>query len=99
MAYKGKYDYLNNKEEFESVIEKHKKNGSIFQDITVSKPQKILNFSRAENELKHAETVFKVSINKNLKREFDLVDEDTFYSGVISHCYYAIFSLQQNHYC
>jgi uncharacterized protein (UPF0332 family) len=91
MVYKAKYDYLNNKEELKSAIALHEKNGSIFRDATTSESQKILNFNRAENELKHAETVFRISENKKLKTELSLLEEDTFYSGVITHSYYAIF--------
>ena len=91
MAYKEKYWYLNNKEELEKVIEEHKRNNSIFEEKEPDKPQIVLNFNRAENELKHAETMFKISESNKLKPELDLLDEDTFYSGVISHAYYAIF--------
>lgn len=91
MAYKEKYWYLNNKEELEKAIEEHKRNGSIFEGKELDKPQITLNFNRAENELKHAETMFKISESKRLKPELDLLDEDTFYSGVISHAYYSIF--------
>lgn len=91
MVYKEKYEYLKNKEELEKVIEEHKRNGSIFEEKELDKPQITLNFNRAENELKHAETMFKISESKKLKPELDLLDEDTFYSGVISHAYYSIF--------
>lgn len=91
MVYKRKYNYLNNKDELNSEIERHQKIGSIFEDTSISNAQKTLNFNRAENELKHAEAVFKISENNMLKKELNLVDEDTFYSGVITHCYYAIF--------
>src|SRR3989338_6698746 len=91
MGYKGRYEYLSNKEELGSEIEEHKKNGSIFKDNDKSEPQKILNFERAENELKHSEAVFKISESKDLKIKLGLLEEDTFYSGTIAHAYYAIF--------
>lgn len=91
MVYKEKYWYLNDKEELKFVLEEHTRNGSLFEEKEVDKPQIILNFNRAENELKHAETMFKISESKKLKPELNLLDEDTFYSGVISHAYYSIF--------
>lgn len=91
MVYKEKYWYLNDKEELKSVLGEHTRNGSLFEEKEVDKPQIILNFNRAENELKHAETVFKISESKKLKPELNLLDGDTFYSGVISHAYYSIF--------
>lgn len=91
MAYKEKYEYLNNEEELQKAIVAHKNNSSIFEEKESAKPEVILNFNRAENELKHAETMFKISENNKLKPELGLLNEDTFYSGVISHAYYAIF--------
>ncbi len=91
MVYKEKYWYLNDKEELESVMRGHTRNGSLFEEKEVDKPQITINFNRAENELKHAETMFKISESKKLKPELNLLDEDTFYSGVISHAYYSIF--------
>src|SRR3989338_5898169 len=91
MAYKEKYWYLNDEEELRRAIEEHKGNGSISDEKEADKPQIILSFNRAENELKHAETMFKISESNKLKPELDLLDEDTFYSGVISHAYYSIF--------
>ena len=91
MAYKAKYDYLSNEEELNKEIVAHKNNGSIFEEKEIDKPQIELNFMRAGNELKHAETVFKISESEELKKELELIKEDTFYSGVIAHAYYAIF--------
>ena len=91
MVYKAKYDYLNNKEELGFVIKEHKERGSIIKVDKIDRHQIVLNFYRAENELKHAEVMFKLSGSRNLKSELDLLEEDTFYSGVISHAYYAIF--------
>lgn len=39
MAYKAKYDYLNNEEELRREIEEHKKIGSISEDEKVDKPR------------------------------------------------------------
>ncbi len=47
---------------------------------------------RAENELVIAQMLFEVSQNSELQKvQFKLEKEFTFYSGVISHCYYCIF--------
>lgn len=91
MVYRTKYEYLHDAQELAKEIEKHRKAGSIFEEIRLDMPQIRLNFDRAENELKHAETMFRVSSNNTLKKELELLESDTFYSGVISHAYYAIF--------
>lgn len=46
---------------------------------------------RAENELRLARAVFNLSRNEKVKIELETRPGDTFYSAVISHCYYAIF--------
>src|SRR3989338_1088904 len=90
MAYKPKYDYLMNEKELKTVVDEHKKAGSISLSQE-SLPQTKLNFQRAENELKHGELSFKISQDNELKKKLELLPEDTFYSGTISHAYYAIF--------
>lgn len=91
MVYKAKYDYLCDEKKLKEEISAHKKIGSIIEEKNIDKPLITLNFKRAENELKHAETMFKVSDNKGLKNELELLEKDTFYSGVIAHAYYSIF--------
>jgi uncharacterized protein (UPF0332 family) len=46
---------------------------------------------RAENEINAADILFKISLHKESKKEFNIEEETTFYSSVISHSYYAIF--------
>lgn len=46
---------------------------------------------RAKSEIDSAEILFSVSNKTDIKAMFDLNGESTFYSGVISHAYYAIF--------
>lgn len=47
---------------------------------------------RAENDLKLAKVIFKISIDKNIKTHiFNISDNETFFSAVISHSYYSIF--------
>ena len=46
---------------------------------------------RAFTELHEAEILFKISGDSIKKREFQLEEDITFYSGAISHAYYAIF--------
>lgn len=46
---------------------------------------------RAINEINVAKILFEISDNKENKKEFDIGEETTFYSSVISHSYYAIF--------
>src|SRR3989338_9844345 len=91
MAYKAKYDYLKDEKELKEEIEEHEKKGSILQEEKEDKPQVSLCFNRAENEFKHAETIFKISEMSKLKTELELLEKDTFYSGAIAHAYYAIF--------
>ncbi|MBU1199803.1 MAG: HEPN domain-containing protein [Nanoarchaeota archaeon] len=51
-----------------------------------------LHIQRAENEIKLAEIIFVMSEKSELQTEyFDVKDPETYYSAVISHCYYAIF--------
>lgn len=47
--------------------------------------------SRALNELSQAKLLFTISNNNEKKQEFQIEEEMTFYSGVISHAYYSIF--------
>lgn len=46
---------------------------------------------RAENELNLALIIKKISDNKKLQIEIFNLKEDTYYSAVITHCYYCIF--------
>ena len=46
---------------------------------------------RALNEISAAKLLFAVSNNSAKKQEFQIEEETTFYSSVISHSYYAIF--------
>jgi uncharacterized protein (UPF0332 family) len=46
---------------------------------------------RARSEIDTAEILFLVSKNKEQKNSLNISEESTFYSGVISHAYYAIF--------
>ena len=46
---------------------------------------------RALNEINAAKILSNVSENNNLKHEFHVEEEETFYSSVISHSYYSIF--------
>lgn len=51
-----------------------------------------LYLERADNEFKLAEIIFKVSDKKDLQKEaFDISEPETYFSSVITHCYYAIF--------
>lgn len=50
-----------------------------------------LYIERAENEARLASAIFILSGSKELKEKTGARDEDTFYSGAISHAYYAIF--------
>lgn len=54
-----------------------------------SKAEMYLN--RAKTELETAQILEKISKNKNAKDNFDISSDATYYSGVISHAYYAIF--------
>lgn len=91
MAYRPKYDYLRDEKQLKAVIAGHTTSGSISILQQADIPQSKLIFQRAENELKHAEAVFKISGDSNLKQQLELLPEDTFYSGTIAHAYYAIF--------
>lgn len=46
---------------------------------------------RALNEISAAKLLFVISNNPTKKQEFQIEEETTFYSSVISHSYYAIF--------
>ena len=46
---------------------------------------------RSLNELKAAKVLFAISNDPKKKQEFQLEEETTFFSSVISHSYYAIF--------
>lgn len=53
-----------------------------------------LYIERGENEIDLANVIFKVTEDKQLQKEsFNLSKTQTFYSAVISHCYYSIFYL------
>jgi uncharacterized protein (UPF0332 family) len=53
--------------------------------------KEILYLERAKNELNLAKAIFKLSNNKKLKLEFELKEDSTFFSNVISNAYYCIF--------
>lgn len=48
-------------------------------------------FKRAKTEFETAEILNTISKDKDLKENFDISSDSTYYSGVISHAYYAIF--------
>ena len=51
-----------------------------------------LYLERAENELRLAEIIMQLSIDKNLQTKmFEINKTDTYFSSVISHAYYSIF--------
>ena len=50
-----------------------------------------LYFERAENEFRLAKARFNLSTQENMKVVLEANPQDTFYSAVISHCYYSIF--------
>ncbi len=50
-----------------------------------------LFIERAKNELKIAEILFRISEDKKEKKDFDIKEGMTFYSGAIAHAYYCIF--------
>jgi len=50
-----------------------------------------LYFKRAENEIILARTILDISIQPNLKKIHNIPEDRTFFNGVISHSYYAIF--------
>jgi len=53
--------------------------------------KEILYIDRAKNELDLAKSIFKLSISNKLKLEFELKEDTTFFSNVISNSYYCIF--------
>lgn len=53
--------------------------------------RKILYLERANNELNLAKAIFKLSTDKKLKLEFELKEDSTFFSNVISNSYFCIF--------
>ena len=50
-----------------------------------------LYLERAENEFRLAKAMFNLSIEEEMKVKLEANPTDTFYSAVISHCYYSIF--------
>lgn len=51
-----------------------------------------LYLQRAQNELKLADIVMQISINKDIQTQIPEIDKpDTFFSSVITHSYYSIF--------
>lgn len=50
-----------------------------------------LYLERAENEFRLAKALFNLSKTERIKIRLEANPEDTFYSAVISHCYYVIF--------
>lgn len=50
-----------------------------------------LYIERAKNELELAKSIFRLSIDSDLKNEFELKETTTFFSNVINACYYCIF--------
>ena len=48
-------------------------------------------FKRAKAELESAEILFEISKNDSIKQHFNILQGSTYYSGAISHAYYAIF--------
>jgi uncharacterized protein (UPF0332 family) len=50
-----------------------------------------LYIQRAENELNLAKTIFRLSNEPKMKEAFELKPDVTFYSNVISTCYYCVF--------
>lgn len=57
----------------------------------VSDNKEILYLERAKNELDLAKAILKLSIEENIKLEFELKPDATFFSNVISNAYYCIF--------
>jgi len=53
--------------------------------------KELLYIQRAKNELDLAKVIFNISIKNKLKIEFELKEDVTFFSNVISICYYCIF--------
>ncbi len=51
-----------------------------------------LYLERAQNELKLAEIIMQISLNKDIQIKIPEIDKpDTYFSSVISHAYYSIF--------
>src|SRR3989338_4259896 len=50
-----------------------------------------LQLEKAEHEFRLAYALFKLSADAKLKAEIETNPDDTFYSAVISHCYYSLF--------
>ena len=50
-----------------------------------------LYLERAEQEFRLARAIFNLSKKEKIKIELEANPDDTFYSAVISHCYYSIF--------
>ncbi len=50
-----------------------------------------LYLERAENEFRLAKAIFNLSQKEDIKTMLEANPKDTFYSSVISHCYYSIF--------
>lgn len=48
-------------------------------------------FKRAKTEFETAEILYAVSNSKEIKQKFVISSDSTYYSGVITHTYYAIF--------
>ena len=57
----------------------------------VSDHKEKLYIQRARNELSLAKVIFKISTNDKQKPEFELKEDTTFFSNVISQAYYCIF--------
>ncbi|MFH1827683.1 MAG: hypothetical protein ABH824_00310 [Nanoarchaeota archaeon] len=53
--------------------------------------KEIIYLERAKNELELTKAIFKLSIENRLKLEFELKEDTTFFSNVISNSYYCIF--------
>ena len=51
-----------------------------------------LYIHRSENEIKLSEIIFAISEKPDIQtNSFDIKDPETYYSAVISHCYYSVF--------
>ena len=51
-----------------------------------------LYLERAQNELKLADIIMQISVNKDIQMKIPDIDKpDTYFSSVISHSYYSIF--------
>ncbi len=57
----------------------------------VSEYESKIYIERAKNELDLAKAVFKLSTNEKIKLEFELKEDSTFFSNVISTSYFCIF--------